>query len=349
MLLGGALACSEWRQLGEKTGEYANGGTGTGSGSGGAGTCSSDVLDPDEDVVIDAREANNYRVTSTLKLSSTTVAPKSDLNFDWSQATYDFLGRSLDPAKDVEMMTVSLFNLSKAELHANLQDDTLSQKDLNAFAMLYTNAQQTQVAMHDLTSFGEPIVWTDWLARFDADTFDPASHTYLAALSTGTVFGKGVRAMQLFTLDPSTTNTKVIIDSSSSIFTYFVDLHRQRPLYVPSGKSNLVFDWTAMDGKRNAMGSPFESNTISRAWIASFAQSPSELETLILGPEPVAKNTWSVEIDNETRVSLAAFKDARGRYFNGIDTTQTWLLGLDCDSCVNPAPPYVTILEACSN
>ena len=48
-----------------------------------------------------ANEKNNYAFTSTITLPPVTVAAMSDLTFDWSALTKDFLGHPLHPATDV--------------------------------------------------------------------------------------------------------------------------------------------------------------------------------------------------------------------------------------------------------
>jgi hypothetical protein len=40
--------------------------------------------------------------------------------------------------------------------------------------------------------------------------------------------------------------------------------------------------------------------------------------------------------------------DGNGAGFPGIDDTGTWLVGLICGNCRNPAPWYMTILKPCS-
>src|SRR6185436_6854997 len=68
-----------------------------------------------------AKEANNYQFTSTLKLTPTTVMAKApDLTIKWGDVTKDFLGHTVNPLTDIDMVEVIVVNLPLAELEDKL-------------------------------------------------------------------------------------------------------------------------------------------------------------------------------------------------------------------------------------
>ena len=57
---------------------------------------------------------------------------------------------------------------------------------------------------------------------------------------------------------------------------------------------------------------------------------------------------WEIEHDGTKReTDLALAKDSSGKAFAGFDNGKegTWLMGLMCGTCTNPAPIMLTILE----
>src|SRR3982750_1821315 len=77
-----------------------------------------------------ANEANNYTFSSQMKLPPVTVKSMSDLKFEWGGVTHDFLGHTLNPTADLDIVSLLLFSLPISELETKLNADTLSQQDL---------------------------------------------------------------------------------------------------------------------------------------------------------------------------------------------------------------------------
>ena len=71
-----------------------------------------------------AKEVNNYKFSSTLKLMPVSVAPRAtDLTINWGGVTKDFLGHTINPATDIDMVEVIVVNLPLAQLETMLNDD----------------------------------------------------------------------------------------------------------------------------------------------------------------------------------------------------------------------------------
>src|SRR5689334_17156909 len=74
-------------------------------------TCAANVV---------ASDASNYAFSSTITLSPVPVAPMSNLRFDWSGLTRDFMGHELAPAQDLDLAMVMFWDLPLAEFEAQL-------------------------------------------------------------------------------------------------------------------------------------------------------------------------------------------------------------------------------------
>ena len=59
-----------------------------------------------------ASEANNYAFSSTMKLPPVTVKSMSNLTFDWSGVTKDFLGNPISTTGDLNLITLLLLSSS---------------------------------------------------------------------------------------------------------------------------------------------------------------------------------------------------------------------------------------------
>jgi hypothetical protein len=255
------------------------------------------------------------------------------------------LGHPLSVPADIDMVTLLTWNLSQTDLEKQLNDDALDQQSVAALAMIYTNKTKTSGSVFDFTSFGTMIDKDVLLTYLDPSVHDPAKTAYTVMAVTGTVAGKGTRMMRSFRLDPTSTNTKVTLDSESTHLQYTADLHSLQPTLVPANTPKINIDWTDM--KTNAMGHPFETTKITKVVLGRYSLSPAELETKFLDLELVAEDMWRGDVLSGTSVSLSTLVDSAGQPFPGIDDQKTWIVALECESCQNPAPWYLSVLKPC--
>ncbi len=339
------------------TGGAAGTGAGTGgsgAGSGGA-TCGGSIV---------ASPENDYAFTSTLSFPPIAVKPDSNLTFEWGGTTKDFLKHSLDPMNNVDSVNLMLWKLTQSELETKLNDDALAQRDLAIIATVYTQKMLTSSELFDFTSVGTPLTpcqilpfvqalnpdpnghpeCADWAMNV-GDGYDPAAHIYTVMLATGEELGQGTRMIQSFKLDPASTNTTVTIDSTSTVLDYSVDLHSLTPTMVPAGTPALSIDWTGLT--TNGLGKPF-NKPITRARIGRYTQTPAEMEAQFLDLDMIADKMWSADVPGGMTMDLSQLTDDMGQPFPGIDASYTWIVALDCGSCANPAPWYLSLLEPCT-
>jgi len=294
-----------------------------------------------------AASENNYQFSSTLKFPSISVAPNTDLTMDWSGVTTDFVGHTVDVKKDLSMVSILMWNLPLTDLETKLNSDSLKQSDLTVVPItVYTDGSSTTADVLSFTLNGTQVTSEQILPYFNIDNYPPENHTYILTAATGTTVGQGIKMVQSFLLDSKSTNSKVTMTSHSTQLSYTANLHSLTPTRIPVGEAAITLDWGQM--KTNALGNTFSTTSITTAMVAHYTQTPTQLETQFLDLELIATAIYNGTIDTGTSVDFSSLADASGATFTGIDDTGTWIVALQCGSCRNPAPWYLTILKPCS-
>ena len=314
--------------------------------------CSSGSSTPQKEMCfganVTANEANNYSFTSTITLSPVTVKDMSNLMFDWSGVSKDFLGHSLTPATGLNSAIVMLWDLDRSHLETALIADMLFTSDLIVSPPLsLALSGQTSANLYDFTINGtalEPAMFNQY---FDSTLYTPANSTFLVGVQQGTELGRNIKMLQAFQVSASSSATKVTLTNDSTKLSYSANLHNLTITGVPGGTPALMLDWTAMH--TNALGAPFAEGSVTSAVVGHYTQSPGELESKFLDLDTLATNYYRANIDSGSVLDFTTLKDDKtGASFPGITADGTWLVGLICGNCRNPAPWYMTILKPCT-
>ena len=185
-----------------------------------------------------AKEANDYKFTSTITLPPATVKSMSNLTFDWSAVTKDFLGHSLNTTADLNTVSVLMWQLPLAELEVKLNADTLSMLDLLVVpppswpAPGMSTGGMTNAPLYSFTLNGAEVTPADFNMYFDPATFVPSMYSYMVAAATGTEIGQGFRMLQTFKLDPGSSNTTVALKNDSTRLTCQVSAISSDTLFI---------------------------------------------------------------------------------------------------------------------
>jgi hypothetical protein len=198
---------------------------------------------------------------------------------------------------------------------------------------------------------GSELVSVDTVMNyFDPGAYDPSTHTYTVMAATGDVLGQGTRMIQSFLVDASSTNTSVTMTNQSTQLEFHADLASLKPTTIPAGQPNVTLDWSKMT--TNALGADFSgvnATRITAVFVGHYEESPSELSgDKFLDLELIATTLFRKNVDTGTSVDLSTLEDSDGNSFTGIDSDGTWLVGLQCGDCRNPAPWYISVLKPCS-
>lgn len=295
-------------------------------------------------MVITATETNNYSFASTLTIDMIQVKPGTDLTFDWSAVDKDFIGHTVAP-EDVDMVALAMWRLTAAELEVKLNNDDLKQVDLVGIVVTYPEETGANTAsLLQMTSFGEPLDQSILLGYVNIAEYDPALHTYTLIASTGIKAGDGTRMIQGFQLSAESENTSVTMTSDSTALQYTVDIQSAMPTVVPAGSAAIDVDWTNMT--TTSLNTEFLPSQVTDVLVAKYTQSVAELEASFLDLELIADQMYRAEVPAGTSLSLSNLAAADGTPFTGITTDGTWIIALFCGSCANPAPWYLSVLQA---
>jgi hypothetical protein len=312
---------------------------GGGNGEGGEGiTCSGN------NVV--AKEANDYSFSSTLTFPPISVAPNTELTFDWGGVTADLVRHPVDARADIDMVMVMMWSLTLEELQTKLNADTLAQRDLVVVPLtFFADGTTTSARLFQFTLNGNPLTPAEIMPYFDAATYDPAKHTYTLMVASGMTLGQGTLMIQSFRLDPASTNATVTVTGDSTKLAYMANLHSLKPTGIPAGQAAITLDWGQMT--TNAMGNPFIKTNITDAIVGHYTQTPTQLESQFLDLELIATELYRGTIPMGTVVDFSMLMNDAGQRFSGIDATGTWIVALECGGCRNPAPWYLSVLKPC--
>ena len=313
----------------------AGGGAGA-SGAGGVTMCTNTIV---------ANEANNYFVRTGLTFFPVTVRPNTELVFRWSGLTVDLLGHGLSPQSDIDAVHLMIWKVRPLDFAPMLADGLLRQRDLAAVLTVYTEKMLTEARLFDFTSVGMPLPPEDILLFFDTDAYPPEQHTYTLMIASGTEIGKGTRMIQTFSLDPQSTNTVVEMTRQSTRVELGVNLRMQEPTLVLPGTTDVTIDWSGMEV--TARQEVFDPNEITELVVAHYNGTPVQLEDRFLDLELIAEEMWRADIAAGTSASFTSLRSNSGVPFTGIDNYGTWIVALRCGPCLNPAPPYLSVMTPC--
>jgi hypothetical protein len=296
---------------------------------------------------VTASESNNYTFSSTITLSPVTVAPMSNLTFDWSGLTKDFLGHPMNPAAELGTAIMMIWALPLGVFQTELNADELYTADLVVSPPLNLPlAGQTSGQLYTFLANGTAVEPAMFNLYFDATLYTPENSTFIVGVQAGMDLGREIKMLQAFNLDASSTVTNVALTDNSTKLTYSANLHALTITGVPAGTPALTLDWSQM--KTNALGATFKDAYVTSAVVGHFTQTPAELEARFLDLDGLATTTYRADIGAGSVLDFTTLRDENGASFPGVDDSGTWMVGLICGNCRNPAPWYMTILKPCS-
>lgn len=290
-------------------------------------------------------DTNNYTFDSTLNIDSVGVSAESDLTIKWDGIKNDIECHTVNPADDIDTILFLRFkSTSKDEVSELLDTGAPSSGDLLAPAPFKyePNGTETSIKLSDFTSPDGAFVPEDHLKEAD--------NVNLLIFQNGTSLGQGARAMVF--VDPGTVSTTTIdmkdhSNADCSLLDWSVSLQSAEPVPLPKAGPWKV-DWTKI--KKNGQGKELLRAQIDRILIGFYeGQQVSDLETNFLNLEEdgVATLSYELKLDGVSHADLSAARErTSGDNFSGFDKGEgTWIMGLFCDACSNPAPQVLTILK----
>jgi hypothetical protein len=142
----------------------------------------------------------------------------------------------------------------------------------------------------------------------------------------------------------------VALKDDSTQLTCQVSLRNLTITGVTAGTPALTLSWQNMvdTGAMNALGSVFKDNYVTSAIVGHFTETPEELEKKFLDLDMIATKYYRADITQNGMLNFADLKDDSSASFPGVSDDGTWMVGLICGNCRNPAPWYMAILKPCA-
>ncbi len=142
---------------------------------------------------------------------------------------------------------------------------------------------------------------------------------------------------------PGEKNTDVELTSDAFQLTFDADLTTNGVIEVPGGRDYLI-NW--MDLTIDGQGNPFSLSNIDQLLLARYELSTDEMEQQFYDLQLIAAEMYTAEIGGLGEYELINATDEAGNAFEGFEGEGLWLLGLFCSTCPNPAPLYLSVIEA---
>ena len=285
-------------------------------------------------------DEHNYRSDSTLSIPTVETASGTDLDICWSEVTKDLQCHDVAPIEDLDTVALLRFRrLTEEQVERRLTGGQLAMSEVDGYLDYKTDHRQSCAKLSAMTLFGTKI-------DIEEEYTESDDHTYLLLFAVGTTPGVGARAMMFIKPSSSSTNTKIDAESSCGYLEFTADLEGAEPLPIPA-EGPWVVDWR--DVEKDSQGLDLAYEAIDGVLIGFYeGKTAADLQADIFDLELEATALWEMELEGGRTADLAKAKlrggDAR---FSGFerDAEGTWLLGLTCSTCQNPAPLVLTILE----
>lgn len=158
------------------------------------------------DGTIIANEANNYAFSSSLMLHPVKVKQMSDLTFDWSAVTKNFLGHAVNPKTDFNTIFLLAVNMPASQFEMQLNDDTFSTSSIlipgPPPSYMPMNGETSKSLYDNFISGDGPVTAALANMYLDATKYTPANSTFAIAAQSGTDVGTGqIHMLQSFELE----------------------------------------------------------------------------------------------------------------------------------------------------
>ena len=291
----------------------------------------SDSIDPDSVVVLS--DDGNFSYTGDLNPSSTQTAEMTDLHFDWSAVANDLQCHSMDPATDVDNISLMVFpNLTQAEVAAELSNDTMQQRDLGAYISYENVNDATEANLTDLTFFGtDPEILSE---------YTEGSGTWMLLLASGTTPGVGSRILHFLEPKASSDHTEIIVPNGCGLLDFEAELSPTTTAISTDGP--WVLDWSGLT--QDGRGNEFSHSSVDGVMVGYYADlGPDDLQSQFLDLELIADGLWTMQLTGGSTANLSELQG--DTEFSGFSADGTWVVALRCSLCSNPAPLYLTVLS----
>ena len=271
-------------------------------------------------------DAHNYHYAPTLTAPTWTVAPARDLRISWAGLTVDLLGHDLDPTTLDRALLLVFDGLTAPEILDGMAHDRLDQSQVTI--ALTCTPKEAGCLLSDFNLAGNHLDVQQYLVE--------GSGTWVVA--PGWTDQAGLASLALFTADDDAgvEDELSIVDGAAALEVQ-AELAPEGTVAVAEG-SQPVVDWSGLTV--DALGNPVSLSRFDRLRIGRYDMDAATMEADFLDLELLATETWEVDVTGLTSLPT---QEVAG--FPGFTAGPTWVLLLQCSTCMNPAPRFLALVE----
>ena len=283
-------------------------------------------------------DANNYKSQASLTIPNLETAVGVDLDICWDEVTSSLRCHDLDPIADLDNVGLLRLNDPQDEVEQKLASGQLQQADINGYLEYNTGQQGTCTKLSSFTLFGTEVPVVEQYV-------ESTEVTYLLLFSTGTTAGEGAQAMLFLTPMSSSTNTTVAGQPGCGVLDFMADVASAEPVSMPTN-GPFAINWENLE--HDSLGHPIVPGKIDQLLVGFYQDmTVAGIEDQIFDLELMATTLWDLELTGGSSANLDhAVERGTNIPFTGfVRNDGTWLLALLCNTCPNPAPVLLTVLE----
>jgi len=269
------------------------------------------------------QDSHNYSFTSEIDIASFPLQPQTNVLIDWTSLSSDVQGHEVTEGM-VDMLSLVVFlNLDAEEITRRLANDTLLQSDISLYVI--STPEEEQCNLDDFGILGADL--------YVPDHFEYGLGIWMLALRSPHTLG--AHSFAFLIPDEDSTETQIRIDNETASLNVDVDFRNMQPLVVPGSTNQISIDWRELT--KDGLGNAAEPSKIDGLFVGRYSRSLEELENDFFDLDREYQEFWSMRLDNEGVANLSGLEG-----FGGFDNESTWLLALQCSTCLNPAPRFIT-------
>ena len=286
---------------------------------------------PDEGTTLVLEDAHNYAFDGGLDIASVDVRAEFDLDIEWADLTVDLQLHEMDPATDIEMLTLLAFaEFSEQQVMDALSTNALRQEDIALFVTNETGGG-TSTTLSQFTLLGNDI-------DVETEFKEGIAESWLLIAQSGTTPGVGSRMLKFLKPGQDAVDTSVSFENGDTVLDFTVDIASATPLSAPAGTTAIELDWSTLG--TDALGLEFEAGGIDKVMVARYDLDVAGLEADFLDIEYTAAELYELDIAAGNGLDLSELPD-----FAGFDDNGTWVVALRCSTCTHPAPPFLGTVD----
>lgn len=273
-------------------------------------------------------DATGATLSRALTVGGVDIAPVPEMAFDRHGLTQDASGGPLDPhtVNSVDLYWFS--TLDEAGVLAAITAGGISQSQTTGWASAPLGDGRDILAFAEFGTLAGPSTAVDffttgegsWLLVFRGGANIPVWATFLR---------------------PTLDSAPDPVDLAAAPTHLTVSASAAAALTVPAGAPTLDWSGLTVDGT----GAPWSNDRAERLLLAPITD-PAAAAADVFSAWRGAASHYSLDVYGSTAASLTEATEPSGAAFPGLQSGETWAVGLVCDACLLPGPVYLSTLTA---